>query len=409
MNAKSWLRLAIINLTLVALVGVILRYKILFPLPFVDQKHLLHGHSHFAFSGWVSQALMTLLVWRVSLHSGKNLFEKYNPLLWTNLLCAYGMLLSFPAQGYGLVSITFSTGTNLIAWLFAVHLWRDMNACKKRPLLFSWFKAAVVFQIISSIGTYGLAFLMATHTVNQNLYLGLVYFFLHFQYNGWFSFAVLGLLCEQMEAIGITSLLLRRFFYALIVACLPAYFLSALWMPLPGFVFVGVVLSAVVQVLAWGWIVIPLYGKRKSLKNRLGILPYRVISLSLLAFSVKLMLQLASTIPSLSTLAFGFRPVVIGYLHLVLLGFVSLFILGYALCSGLVVLKPMSRLGIWIFISGIIGNEVALLVQGALAMDYLTIAHIPEILFGMACVLFSGLLLISCTFFEAEKLEGVDF
>ena len=47
-----------VNLAIVALLGVIMRYKILYPLPFVDQKKFLHAHSHFAFSGWVTLALI---------------------------------------------------------------------------------------------------------------------------------------------------------------------------------------------------------------------------------------------------------------------------------------------------------------------------------------------------------------
>ena len=63
---KQWLRVAFFNLFLVACIGVILRYKIAFSLPFIDQKHLLHGHSHFAFSGWITHVLYVLLVIQLS-------------------------------------------------------------------------------------------------------------------------------------------------------------------------------------------------------------------------------------------------------------------------------------------------------------------------------------------------------
>ena len=45
------------------------------------------------------------------------------------------------------------------------------------------------------------------------------------------------------------------------------------------------------------------------------------------ALSAKFLLQLGSTIPALSQLGFGFRPIVIAYLHLVLLAVISLFLL----------------------------------------------------------------------------------
>ena len=58
-----WIRLALFNLVIVALLGVLLRYKIAFSFPFLQQKHVLHGHSHFAFSAWISQMIMTLLLY----------------------------------------------------------------------------------------------------------------------------------------------------------------------------------------------------------------------------------------------------------------------------------------------------------------------------------------------------------
>src|SRR5215813_8695891 len=101
-----WQRISFFNLFLVSCLGVILRYKILFPLPLVDQKFLLHAHSHFAFSGWITQILMTFIVKYVY---GKNEnigIRKYEWLLRANLLSAYGILFSFPFQGYAAISIT---------------------------------------------------------------------------------------------------------------------------------------------------------------------------------------------------------------------------------------------------------------------------------------------------------------
>lgn len=61
-NTKFWLKFSLINLFLVAFLGLIMRYKIGFEFPFFDQKFLQHSHSHFAFSGWISHTLMVLMV-----------------------------------------------------------------------------------------------------------------------------------------------------------------------------------------------------------------------------------------------------------------------------------------------------------------------------------------------------------
>ena len=48
---NTWVRIAVINLAIVAVLGTVMRYKIGFALPFLDQKFLQESHSHFAFTG----------------------------------------------------------------------------------------------------------------------------------------------------------------------------------------------------------------------------------------------------------------------------------------------------------------------------------------------------------------------
>src|SRR5690349_8764799 len=105
---QRWSKVALVNLFIVALIGVTLRYKIAFSLPFIDQRNLLHGHSHFAFSGWITQAIMTLLVGYLQKNKEPGVYKKYCGVLYANLITAYGMLFSFPFQGYAFFSILFS-------------------------------------------------------------------------------------------------------------------------------------------------------------------------------------------------------------------------------------------------------------------------------------------------------------
>src|SRR5690349_8007660 len=102
---RNWMRVALIDLTIVAFAGVIMRYKIAFSLPFIDQKYLMHAHSHFAFSGWITQALMVLLTAYLAKRLPQINLKKYNAILWANVLTAFGMLFTFPFEGYGLYSI----------------------------------------------------------------------------------------------------------------------------------------------------------------------------------------------------------------------------------------------------------------------------------------------------------------
>src|SRR6187549_3113529 len=85
-QTQKWLRISFINLLIVALLGILMRYKIAYSLPFIDQKNVMNAHSHFAFAAWISQALMVLMVNYLSTHSGEMIFKKYHWVLMTNLV-----------------------------------------------------------------------------------------------------------------------------------------------------------------------------------------------------------------------------------------------------------------------------------------------------------------------------------
>ncbi len=117
---RRFLKISLFNLLIVASIGLVLRYKILYSLPFVDQKHLLHGHSHFAFAGWIAHTLIVLIVAFLSKQTKNDELIKYKYVIILNLISAYGMLFSFPVQGYGLVSISFSTLSVFTFYFFTV-------------------------------------------------------------------------------------------------------------------------------------------------------------------------------------------------------------------------------------------------------------------------------------------------
>jgi len=390
-----WLKFSFINLLLVSFIGTILRYKIAFSLPFIDQKHLLHGHSHFAFAGWITHTLMVLLVFYLASHKGEFAFKKYRFLLYANLFTAYGMLISFPLQGYAFLSISFSTLSIFTSYAFAIKYWKDLNSLQLKRISHLWMKASLLFSALSSLGAFGLAFMMAAKLMHQNWYLASVYFFLHFQYNGWFFFAGMGLLVSRIEHISTIQKKLNNIFWLFCLACIPAYLLSALWLPMHLIVYWIVVLSAFAQ--ATGWIIfIRIISRNKPiLPNALTGTGRWLLIISAIALSIKLLLQLGSTIPSLSQLAFGFRPIVIGYLHLVLLGVISIFLLGYIISFQLIEVSKLFITGVCIFVTGIFINELFLMIQGVAALSYHSIPFIAESLFIAAIIMFTGILLMN--------------
>jgi hypothetical protein len=395
---KCWLqrntRIALLNLFFIAAIGLILRYKIAYSLPFIDQKHLLHGHSHFAFAGWVTHAIMILLVQYLANQQDESIFKKYRWVINANLITAYGMLISFPVQGYGLFSILFSTLSIFVSYAFAVMYWKDLNRLPQKTVSHWWMKAALLFNALSSLGAFSLAFMMATKTIHQNWYLAAVYFFLHFQYNGWFFFACMDLAIAKFLP-NVPAAIQKKIFWLFSLSCIPAYVLSALWLPIPSWTYVIVVLAAFSQVI--GWLLMAQQIKKQLTYIQSLVAPniLWVLMLSCIAVSIKILLQLGSTIPSLSTLAFGFRPIVIGYLHLILLGVISLFLLGFMMAEKNITLSKKCFSAVKIFTTGVIINELFLMIQGIAAMTYTPVPFINELLLVAAAIIFTGIILLN--------------
>jgi len=387
---RRWLAISFFNLLLVAALGVLMRYKIEFHLPLVQQKYALHSHSHFAFSGWITQTLMVLMVHWLSTQLGEQVYKKYRWLLVANLVTAYGMLVAFLLQGYGFFSISFSTLSIFVAYVFAATYWRQLNTIREKKLSHAWLKASLVFSVISSIGAFSLAYMMASKVNHQNLYLAAIYFFLHFQYNGWFFFAGMGLLVAQLEKMGLDVKKLRRVFLLFVYACIPAYFLSVLWLRLPLAIYSVTVVAVLMQLAGWWWLVKWWVRHRPVIYANLPRRGRVLLLLAALAFSIKLILQTGSVHPALSQLSYGFRPIIIGYLHLVLLAVTSVFMLGYIVSFKLIVPNKTFRSGTFIFVVGIMVNEVLLMIQGVAAFSYLPIPYINIYLLVAAIILLSG-------------------
>ncbi len=395
-----WIKISLLNLMLVAILGLIMRYKIGFEFPFLNQKYIQHSHSHFAFSGWVSQLLMVFMVALLERkHTQEPFFKHYTPILISNLLCAYGMLIAFIIQGYGAVSITFSTASIGVAFWFAISYFKDISKFEKHSFSAKWFRAALIFNLLSTIGTFYLAYMMATKNVIHDVYLASIYFYLHFQYNGWFLFACLGLFFDYfaIEKTRTTTL----FYNSLTLACIPTFCLSILWLNLPKWLYIIVVLFTVIQTFYWFLFLFKItVSKKQHLKNSSKFLNVLLVFIGL-ALSLKFILQLGTTIPELGKLAFGFRTIVIAYLHLVLLAVISLFLLYYAYT--ITYLPHRVLTGLKIFFIGVIVNELVLAVQGFAAFSYTAIPYTNELLFIAALILFIGAL-VQFLFYKIKKV-----
>jgi hypothetical protein len=396
-KTRRWLQVALINFCVVALAGITLRYKINFPLPSVNQKYLLHAHSHFAFDGWVAVALMTLMVNYLQQQNVITNYKKYHWLLLISCLVAYGMFISFIMEGYAFYSITFSTLSIFVSYFFIFYLWRNLNKADEKSYAAKWFKGALLLWALSSLGAFTLAYLMSNHIMVQDYYFGAIYFFLHFQYNGWFLFACFGLLFSYLYKKGFlpTAAVSKKIFLIMAITVAPTYFLSILWLKLPKVLIWTADISGILQLLVLIYFVRIFPTVKKNLPHKFTKTTRYLWIMASIAFILKIILQMLSIIPFLSHYAFGFRPIVIGYLHLSFLGIISFFILGYFNQLLSEIHQAVSKTGVFIFVTGVLVQEIILMCQGLEVIEFEPLPYANMILFYAAITMGTGLIWIA--------------
>lgn len=386
MKVHSLLKIAMLNLVLVALIGVLMRYKIGFEFTFVNQKNLQLAHSGFAFSGLVSFLLMVFIVDSLEMVLDLKQLRSFNRLIYLNLFFAYASCILFFVNGYAMSSVISQMAGLLVGSLFIIKLLIVLPLYKDTQIS-NWYKAAGIFYLISLLANIWLLYMFISGKKTQHTYLAATYWFLHFQYNGWFFFGCVGLFFNWLSIKQLLTKQSKKVFWLFTVSCFPAYGLSVLWLNLPFWLYIIIVVSALMQLL--GVIYLSLLVLKKQIialiKPNKTILILFFISMG--ALLVKIILQTGSTIPFISKLAFGFRPIVIAYLHLVLLTFTVLFLIGYLHLNNYISFNKSHLMATKLFAIFVVLNEIVLGTQGIASLSYTVVPFVNEFLLLIALVL----------------------
>lgn len=389
-----WINVCLFNLSLVALFGFLLRSKILFSMPFLNYRSLLSAHSHFAFAGWAGLSLMTLLIYELLPES---LARKpaYQWLLAVTQVSALGMAVTFPFVGYNAVSITFSSLYIFANFAFAPVFIKDLLRQRTDKTVRLLAVAALASLLVSAIGPLGLVYILISKSTNAILYRDSIYTFLHFQYNGFFTLAIFALFLNHLLKRGLVlNRQARVFALALCLSVPPALFLSLLWHNSNLFYVIAAVgcvlmLLTLFYFVAWLRQLKPAALFTEPAARTMGVL-------AALSFGLKMLLSVGTIIPALGHAVYGDRPVIIGFLHLVFLGFLSFYLLanfveyGYFKKFGKTVTYPFIVFG-----AGIIINELLLGAQGLGILFKITTAAFNWLLWGGSILLFIGAVLLA--------------
>lgn len=391
---KRWFTVALVNLLLATTLGALLRYAFVDEVPRLNFRYVLHAHSHVAMLGWIYLALYCFIIPNfIQLEKGSS--RAFNRLFWVTQLSVGGMLLSFPFQGYGPISISFSTLHILCSYYFAWKVWPHL--ANKDSFASRLLRFALLFMLLSTLGVWSMGPIIAMGMKGSALYYMSVQFYLHFQFNGWFIFAVLALLFKRLEIMGIQipTGKTRLFFGLLFISCLLTYALAVAWSQPLLIIFIINSIGVLIQLLAL-WVLFKIIGPIWSaFIAGFDGLERSLVRVAMFSFGLKIMAQAVVAIPFVAEAAYTIRNYVIGFIHLVLLGVISSFLFALAYQRGILNRKAsLVRLGIITFVCGIVLSELLLFLQGSMlwgAMGFLPLYY--ETLFAFSSLMPFGILL----------------
>lgn len=355
----------------IAILGVILRCFSIILIDF-NFRHIVHAHSHVALLGWVYSALM-VLIYKLYL-SNSNIEKKYIRIFWFTQITIIGMLVTFPFTGYALFSITFSTLFLIASYFFSYLVFKHTPKDHKVTYSYQCIKVSLWYMVISSIGPWSLGIIMSTVGEASSLYRNSIYFYLHFQYNGWFILALFGVLFyifEQLK-IKISSKGFKTFFRLFNIGVILTFTISVLWMKLPLIANIIAGLGALLQLIAFGIILKEIILNKRIIKNKISKILFFILKSLLVIYSIKLLLQFLGTFPYLGSVASSNIDFVIGYLHWVFLGLVSLSILGFLYQFKLI---KLTKTSVYFYLLGFILTETLIFYRGLAAWKGLNLPN----------------------------------
>ena len=368
---------------IIAILGVVLRMFAITDIP-INYKFLVHTHSHIALLGWVYTAL-TSLIYYAFLRS-QPIKKKYRRIFWFTQLTILGMLVTFPFTGYALFSIIFSTLFLIASYWFVYFFFKYCPVSLKNTGSYKLIRVSLVYLVISSIGPWALGAIMNTAGSGSAWYRNAIYFYLHFQYNGWFIVALCGIFLYILEqkSFSLPTQVFKKFYYLLNAGVILTFFLSILWMkPHWSFYFLALI-GSILQFIAFGILFRSVYSKAvTSFKSLPGIFNSSLRIVVLMLF-IKLVAQVLGAFPVISQTIFTNLDMIISYIHWVFLGIVSTMLL--ATLNYFHLLK-LNVIQLYLFLAGFLLTEILIFSRGlATILGIENIAYF-HLLIGLASLI----------------------
>lgn len=361
---QTWFGWSLVFLLVVSIMGLGLRYYFIGEIPGLKFNNIKHGHSHMAMLGWSFFAAAGLLL--VFFIEKVRSLRLYRWVLWLNIVACVGMAISFPIQGYGFFSIFFSTLHLVAAYIFSYGFLRDLKLNSSSGISHYFARWSVIWMLISTIGLWAIAPVGNLLGGLHPLFYISIQWFLHFQFVGWFTYAVIAGVIQHLERNDLQLELPTWAFNALQLSVILTYALSVNWASPATALFYLNGIGVVIQLIAFCVILWPIYLKlvqiRTSKRDWMGWM----IMIGLLLLFIRVLIQTAVVIPAVAEIAYTLRMYVIAFIHLIMLGMFTLIAAGLLGKYKIFLKNRASILGWKLFFVSFVFTEVLLFGQGTL-------------------------------------------
>ncbi len=371
----------------------------------INYNHLLDAHAHFSFGGWATLILMVLFLHEL-LPKPLGNQPIYQWFLGGVAILAWGMLISFSIWGSGLISESLSLIFVLLTYIFGSVLIRDICKAKLNASITLLAVSSIICLILSSSGVITISYINYSKSLDFILYRDALFTYLHFQYNGFFTLAVFALLFNHIHQRSSLNAVkhIRMFSIVACISVLPSLFLSYLWQD-PNIWFRIIAITGSLLLLFCFYLFLVSVISLKPIYNEEKPVIRFLISISLGAYMLKIVLQSFTVFPMIGNAIFGIRSVIMAFLHLVFLAFVSLFLLTYL--TKINVLKEkisFTRIALIVFAIAVILNEVLLSSQGLANLFMAGSSLFLWLLWITAILLFAGTFLLAVARIKSKKM-----
>jgi len=377
-DKRFWSKISLFFLMITSLLGLIIRA---IPLQnIIDNSYLygfLQSHSHTGFLGWVFIAVYILILHNFGV---PDIFKIKKTKIILSLVAFFiaGMTISFPFFGYNFISISFLSLFLSFSYYALFYLHKSIRTKVKNTVSYKFVKAGFYLYLLSSISPWALGPIMALGYKKTALYYNDIFFYLHFLYNGFVVFSIAGIffIKYEIQNIKIKDLNqnLKTGLKFLLIGTILNYSESVLWTKPHFTVYLIAFISSVLLMLG----VYHLWKSYSNIRwsNTEIQFPF-IIKFALALFVVKIVLQMLQSFPVFASVSYDLKSYfIIGYIHLVTLGFITPILLALYSRNHLIDESSLYKFGLTSYIFGFFLTELLLFGQGLLLWTGVTFLNL---------------------------------